>query len=77
VQLQNFGHRDQECRKLQIGYHNKISSRKFLSKLFELSVKAQKHKKLKVSNIKADSQNKIFFAFGIFQQILIFSQEGS
>jgi len=36
VQLQKFGHRDQECRKLQIGYHNKISSGKFSFKIIEV-----------------------------------------
>ena len=36
VQLQKFGHRDQECRKLQIGYHNKISSGKFSFKIIRI-----------------------------------------
>ena len=36
VQLQKFGHRDQECRKLQIGYHNKISSVKFSFKIIRI-----------------------------------------
>jgi len=71
VQLQNFCHRDQECRKLQIGYHNKISSGKFSFKIIqELNIR-QKKKTEKVESwrYKMPSPNTKYFWHPAFSNI--------
>jgi len=68
VQLQNFCHRDQECRKLQIGYHNKISSGKFSFKIIR-ELKIWQKKKVESWRYKMPSPNTKYFWHPAFSNI--------